>query len=83
MKTWGRRLAIGVGALALLYGSACGYMWATQKQQVFEPTAVWQTTPDRMGMKYDRVRIPVGSGADRGELDGWWIKADAAYAPTV
>ena len=83
MKTWGRRLAIGVGALALLYGSACGYMWATQKQQVFEPTAVWQTTPDRMGMKYDRVRIPVGSGADRGELDGWWIKADAADAPTV
>ena len=83
MKTWGRRLAFGVGALGLLYGSACGYMWATQKQQVFEPTAVWQTTPDRMGMKYDRVRIPVGNGADRGELDGWWIKADAAYAPTV
>ena len=83
MKTWLRRLAIGVGALGLLYGSACGYMWATQKQQVFEPTAVWQTTPDRMGMKYDRVRIPVGSGADRGELDGWWIKADAADAPTV
>lgn len=75
MKNRTRRLALGVGFFALLYASACGYMWATQRAQVFEPTPDWQTTPARMGMKYQPLRIPVGSGADRGELDAWWVPA--------
>lgn len=78
MKNRTRRLAFGVGFLALLYASACGYMWATQRAQVFEPTPDWQTTPARMGMKYQSLRIPVGSGADRGELDAWWVPAGQA-----
>jgi len=73
MKNLTRRLALGAGVLALLYASACGYMWATQMGQVFEPTPDWQTTPARMGMKYEPLRIPVGSGADKGELDAWWV----------
>ena len=78
-----RRLAAGLGVAALLYASVCGYMWATQMEQVFEPTPVWQTTPARMGMKYDALRIPVGSGADQGELDAWWVPSDQPDAPTV
>ncbi len=76
-----RRWLTGLGLLALLYVAACVYMWATQKSQVFEPTAIWQTTPDRMGMKYEEVHIPVGEGA--GDLDAWWVpaetKSDAVY----
>lgn len=78
-----KRLAIAAGIAALLYASACYYMWATQMTQVFEPTKEWQTTPDRMGMKYDALRIPVGKGADQGELDGWWVPSGKADSPTV
>lgn len=85
MKNLQRSLAISLAVIAVLYASACAYMWATQMQQVFEPSAVLQTTPERMGMKYDALRIPVGSGADQGELDAWWVPADGhmAETPTV
>lgn len=83
MNLWTRRLALGAGVLALLYAAACGYMWTTQMEQVFVPTQEWQTTPDRMGMKYEALRIPVGHGADGGELDGWWVPSDQLDAPTV
>lgn len=83
MNGWARRLTVLAGVAALLYATACGYMWATQRERVFEPTAVWQTTPDRLGMKYTEVHIPAGSGADQGELDAWWVPSDKADAPTV
>lgn len=80
-RNWTRRLALLAGVLALLYALACGYMWATQMQQVFEPTPDWQTTPARMGMKYDALRIPVGSSQD--ELDAWWVPSAQPDAPTL
>jgi fermentation-respiration switch protein FrsA (DUF1100 family) len=83
MNGWTRRLTVLAGVAVLLYVSACGYMWATQRQRVFEPTVVWQTTPDRLGMKYTEVHIPAGSGADQGELDAWWVPSDKADAPTM
>lgn len=83
MSGWTRRLTVLAGVAVLLYVSACGYMWATQRQRVFEPTAIWQTTPDRLGMKYTEVHIPAGSGADQGELDAWWVPSDKADAPTM
>jgi len=83
MSRWARRLAVGLGVVALLYASACGYMWVTQMGQVFEPTVDWQTTPDRMGMKYDTLRIPAGHGAEQGELDAWWVPSALPDAPTV
>ncbi len=81
MSKWKRWWAAGLGVAALLYVAACVYMWATQKSQVFEPTAIWQTTPDRMGMKYAEVHIPVGEGA--GYLDAWWVPSDKPDAPTI
>ncbi|MDO8413401.1 MAG: alpha/beta fold hydrolase [Gallionellaceae bacterium] len=71
------------GVLVLLYLLACVYMWATQGQKIFEPTALLQTTPDRDGMAYQEVRIPSGTGAAQGELYGWWIAAEPASAPTL
>jgi len=83
MNNWKRRLGLGLGVVALLYASACAYMWATQMEQVFQPTPDWQTTPERMGMKFEPLRIPVGSGFDQGELDAWWVPAAQDGAPTV
>jgi fermentation-respiration switch protein FrsA (DUF1100 family) len=78
-----KRSALALSVVALLYASACVYMWSTQMDQVFEPTPVLQTTPDRLGMKYDAMRIPVGSGEEQGELDAWWVPALQAHAPVV
>lgn len=83
MNIWKRRLSIAFGIAALLYAGECAYMWATQKSHIFEPAQAIQTTPDRMGMAYDELHIPVGSGADRGELDAWWVPAANKEAPTV
>ena len=83
MRNWTRRLSIGAVAIVVVYAAACAYMWATQLDHVFEPELLLQTTPDRLGMKFEELRIPVGSGADRGELQAWWIPAGQPNAPTL
>ncbi|MEO6975749.1 MAG: alpha/beta hydrolase [Gallionella sp.] len=80
--SWTRRISISVAAIALLYAAGCAYMWATQRDHIFEPELLLQTTPDRLGMKFDDLRIPVGSGADKGELQAWWVPAAHSNAPT-
>lgn len=75
-----RRWLGAVGTLLLVgYLGACGYLWATQRQAIFEPAREFQTTPARMGLSYEEVHIPVGQG----EIAGWWIAAENAAAPTV
>jgi len=83
MRNWTRGLFIGAVAIVVVYAAACTYMWATQLDHVFEPELLLQTTPDRLGMKFEELRIPVGSGADRGELQAWWIPAGQPNAPTL
>ena len=58
-------------------------IWDTQRDNIFEPEAVLQTTPERLGVQYEEVRIPSGSGVERGDLHGWWIPGTASNAPTV
>lgn len=68
--------------LALLsYIVICAYLYEVQRREIFQPTALLQTTPDRLGMKYEVVHIPSGSGDDRGELYAWWIPAERPNAP--
>jgi fermentation-respiration switch protein FrsA (DUF1100 family) len=83
MRNWTRRLSIGAVAIVVVYAAACTYMWATQLDHVFEPELLLQTTPDRLGMKFEELRIPVGSGADQGELQAWWIPAGQPNAPAL
>lgn len=66
-----------------MYAVTCTYMWSTQREHIFKPTTELQTTPDRNGMRYEEVRIPSGSGTERGELDGWWIPSEQANAPVL
>ena len=77
-----------IGALAVLllvvYASARVYnIWDTQRESIFEPTAVLQTSPARLGAPFEELRIPSGSGAERGDLHAWWIPAEKPDAPTV
>lgn len=80
---WTRRIACGLGVVAMLYVAACAYMWAMQKQIVFLPSPIFQTTPDRLGMKFEELRIAVGGGTDKAELHGWWIPSDKTDAATL
>jgi len=75
-----RRWLGAVGLLLLVgYLGACGYLWATQRQAIFEPAREFQTTPVRMGLPYEEVHIPVGQD----EIAGWWIASASADAPTA
>jgi len=78
-----KRLLLLLSVIPLLYLIACVRMWSTQRQHIFEPEPLLQTTPDRIGMRYEEVRIPSGSGAEQGELHGWWIAAVQSRVPTV
>ncbi|MBI5891132.1 MAG: alpha/beta hydrolase [Nitrosomonadales bacterium] len=80
---WSRRIRWALMLAVLGYLGVCAYMWATQRQRIYEPALLLQTTPDRLGMKFEEVHISSGSGADQGELYGWWIPAESTDAPTL
>ena len=80
---WSRRIRWALMSAVLVYLGLCGYMWATQRHHIFEPKPQIQTTPDRMGMKFEEVTIPSGSGDEHGELSAWWIPAERTAVPTV
>jgi fermentation-respiration switch protein FrsA (DUF1100 family) len=80
---WSRRIRWTLMLLMTAYILACTYMWATQRHYIFVPKSLLQTTPDRLGMKFEEVHIPSGSGTEHGDLDGWWIPADDNNAPTL
>ena len=73
---WKRNIIRSSIIFVMLYAATCVYMWATQAERIFKPQTVFQTTPARMGMRYEELYIPVGSGADQGELYGWWVPAE-------
>ena len=77
---WSRRVRWTLTLAVLAYLLACVYLWATQRERIFKPTPMLQTNPERLGLKFEEVHIPSGSGADRGELFGWWIPDDHATA---
>jgi len=81
-----RRIGALVALLLVAYASARVYdIWDTQLDSIFEPDAVLQTTPARLGVTFEELRIPSGNGAERGELYAWWIPAEQNQnnAPTV
>ena len=79
-----RRIGALVVLLLVIYASARVYnIWDTQRESIFEPAAALQTSPARLGAPFEELRIPSGSGAERGDLHAWWIPAEKPDAPTV
>lgn len=78
------RLLKGALAAAVIpYMASSAYMWDTQRQHIFEPSALLQTDPARIGLRYEEAHIPVGQGGERGELFGWWLPAERRDAPVI
>jgi pimeloyl-ACP methyl ester carboxylesterase len=80
---WSKRIRWTLMLVLLAYLLLCAYMWATQKHYIFKPRPLMQTTPGRLGLKFEEVHIPSGSGEEHGDLYGWWLPADSADAPTM
>ncbi|MCR4297450.1 MAG: alpha/beta hydrolase [Gallionella sp.] len=83
-----RQVMRRIGALAVLllivYAAVRIYnIWDTQRESIFEPEAVLQTSPARLGAPFEELRILSGSGAERGDLHAWWIPAERPDAPTL
>ena len=79
-----RRIGALAALLLVVYASARAFsLWDNQRDDIFQPQAALQTTPARLGVPFEEVRIPSGSGAERGELYAWWIPAAQSNAPTV
>lgn len=82
-RTTAKRVIFALASAALLYLLVAAYMWDTQRQHIFKPAPQLQTTPDRLGLKFEEVHIPSGKGAERGELYAWWLPAGQPNAPTL
>jgi pimeloyl-ACP methyl ester carboxylesterase len=80
---WSKRIRWTLTAAVLAYLLVCAYFWAIQRDKIYLPSSTIQTTPDRLGMKYETLSISSGSGAERGDLNAWWIPAEQAAAPTL
>lgn len=80
---WSRRVRWTLMLAVLAYLAVCIYFWSIQRSKMYEQSAALQTTPDRLGMKYEQFTIPSGTGVERGELYTWWIPADRTGAPTL
>ncbi|MBD2260919.1 alpha/beta fold hydrolase [Pseudanabaena sp. FACHB-2040] len=64
-----------VGAGAIAYLLFCSLLWLGQRKLIFVPNRLLTVTPAALGLDYQEVWIPVGSGPD--QLHSWWLPATA------
>jgi len=72
-----------MGIIGFVFLGACIVFWSTQNNYIFEPDAVLQTTPERVGLKAEEFYIHSGTGDESGDLFSWWIPATSTDAPTM
>lgn len=72
-----------LGLLALLYVSTCVYFRETQVREILAPLAEIPTNPERMGMSYIPVSIPVLDNKNKkiGQLNAFWVPVENPEAP--
>lgn len=66
--------------LAVGYAGASWYLWATQREHIFFPSADLLVTPAKFGLPFEDIAVPVGE-RNAATLHGWWLAAPDAAAP--
>lgn len=83
MQFW-LKLSISLGILlAVLYMSACLFLFFRQNRFIFFPVREISTIPTDLHMEYQEVWLPVSTGkipqdSATGKVHGWWIPAPTA-----
>jgi hypothetical protein len=71
-------LSIGI-VVAILYLSACLYLFFQQTRFIFFPSPVIEITPQFFHLRYQEVWLPVKTHSGKVErMHGWWIPATTA-----
>lgn len=79
-----KRRGLTIGLFVLLgYLLVCTYFWATQAEKILAPLALVATNPERMGIPYQRVQVPLylDNEGDCDPLDAFWIPSENPDAP--
>jgi len=76
-----RSLAFRVGRVIIagLYLVIVGGIWYTQARFIFHPSSIVDSTPADLGVRFEKVTLPLGSG----QLAGWWVPADSGRSQTM
>lgn len=68
-----------IAALAAAYVLIVCALWYWQGSFIFQPSPVVETTPSDMGVKFEKVTLPIGGG----QLAGWWVPSEDPQAATL
>ncbi len=80
-----RRLVKCMGVSAIIYISICAYFWATQVEKILAPRPDMPSNPERMGMVYFEVLIPLSLAiaGNSEQLHAFWVPAENLDAPVI
>ena len=54
-------------------------LWYWQASFVFLPSPIVDTTPSDLGVKFEKVALPIGGG----QVTGWWVPSQDPHAATL
>jgi fermentation-respiration switch protein FrsA (DUF1100 family) len=68
-----------IAAIAAAYLSIVSALWYSQASFIFQPSPVVDTTPGDLGVKFEKVALPIGGG----QVAGWWVPSQDPQAATL
>ena len=74
------RLVLGfISAIAAVYIVVVLALWYWQASFIFLPSPIVDTTPSDLGVKFEKVALPIGDG----QVTGWWVPSQDPHAATL
>jgi hypothetical protein len=68
-----------IAVLAAAYVLIVSALWYWQASFIFQPSPTVNTTPIDLGVQFEKVTLPIGSG----QLAGWWVPSQDPHAATL
>ena len=68
-----------ISTIAAMYLLVVIALWYWQASFIFQPRPVVETTPSDLGVKFEKVTLPIG----RGHVAGWWVPSQDPHSATL
>jgi fermentation-respiration switch protein FrsA (DUF1100 family) len=68
-----------IAAIGAAYLLIVGALWYWQASFIFQPSPVVDTTPGDLGVKFEKVALPMSGG----QVTGWWVPSEDPHAATL